>query len=133
MIEVAAALAQGQRDGRPVVFLARRAPGLRDAGLWELPGGKLEAGEDAGQALGREIREELGLELSILGHARIYEAQAGGRSYRFHVLPVRLSAELPSRLDAHDGFGWFLPEELKALDLAPLDGPVLRDWTASLS
>ncbi|MGH9444005.1 MAG: (deoxy)nucleoside triphosphate pyrophosphohydrolase [Thermoanaerobaculia bacterium] len=50
------------RDGR--VLLARRPAGSHLAGLWEFPGGKVEPGESPERALVREIREELGLEIS---------------------------------------------------------------------
>lgn len=47
-------------DGR--VLLAQRPEGKAHAGLWEFPGGKVEAGESPEQALVRELREELGIE-----------------------------------------------------------------------
>lgn len=51
------------RDGR--VLAARRAAGKDQAGLWELPGGKVEPGETPEQALRREIAEELGCEVRL--------------------------------------------------------------------
>jgi 8-oxo-dGTP diphosphatase len=48
------------RDGK--VFIAQRPKGKAMAGLWEFPGGKLEAGERPDEALIRELREELGIE-----------------------------------------------------------------------
>lgn len=51
------------RDGR--VLAARRAAGKQQQGLWEFPGGKVEAGEAPEQALRREIAEELGCELRL--------------------------------------------------------------------
>ena len=56
--EVAAGILR-RDDG--CVLLASRPPGKDYAGYWELPGGKLEAGESVEQALVRELREELGL------------------------------------------------------------------------
>ena len=50
------------RHGR--VLLAQRAPGTHLAGLWEFPGGKVEPGESPEEALVREVREELGIEIS---------------------------------------------------------------------
>ncbi|NOX75698.1 MAG: Nudix family hydrolase [Gammaproteobacteria bacterium] len=56
---VAAAIVDEQ--GR--VLIARRPPHVHQGDLWEFPGGKVEAGESARQALARELREELGIEV----------------------------------------------------------------------
>lgn len=59
-IEVAAAVIE-RPDGS--FLMASRPPGKVYAGWWEFPGGKVEAGESARQALDRELREELGIEV----------------------------------------------------------------------
>jgi 8-oxo-dGTP diphosphatase len=60
IIEVAAAVLQ-RPDGS--FLLAQRPAGKVYAGYWEFPGGKVEPGEPAGQALARELHEELGIEI----------------------------------------------------------------------
>lgn len=57
-IRVAAAVL---RDAQGQVLVARRAEHRHQGGLWEFPGGKIEAGESVGEALERELREELGI------------------------------------------------------------------------
>src|SRR4249920_639287 len=54
-----AAAALVDPDGR--VLIAQRSPGKNMAGLWEFPGGKMEAGETPEEALIRELHEELGI------------------------------------------------------------------------
>jgi 8-oxo-dGTP diphosphatase len=60
ILVVAAALYH--RDGR--VLIAQRPAGKHMAGRWEFPGGKVTAGESEAQALARELREELGVEVT---------------------------------------------------------------------
>ncbi len=69
MIPVVAALIV--REGR--LLIARRPEGRHMAGRWEFPGGKLEKGESPEDAVEREIREELGLDVRA---GRIYQAIA---------------------------------------------------------
>ncbi|PSC69316.1 NTP pyrophosphohydrolase [Micractinium conductrix] len=51
-------------DGQGRVLLAQRPPGKKLAGLWEFPGGKVDAGESPEAALVRELAEELGIEVA---------------------------------------------------------------------
>ena len=65
------------RDGR--VLAARRGPGRARAGWWELPGGKVDPGETDEEALVRELREELGVDVVVgdrLGVSLHREAEA---------------------------------------------------------
>lgn len=62
MIEVAAGVLTDAHDR---VLLQQRLPGKHLAGLWEFPGGKLEPGESAEQALARELDEELGVAVLV--------------------------------------------------------------------
>ncbi|WP_213875178.1 Nudix family hydrolase [Pseudomonas sp. dw_358] len=61
-VHVAAAVIR-DRDQR--ILIAKRADSQHQGGLWEFPGGKLEAGEDVPTALARELREELGIEMEV--------------------------------------------------------------------
>jgi 8-oxo-dGTP diphosphatase len=60
-IEVVAAIVR--RGDR--YLITRRLEGTHLAGLWEFPGGKVSPAEDPGEALRREMREELGVEISV--------------------------------------------------------------------
>ena len=128
---VVAALVEGSEGGgsERTVFLARRAGPGRHAGLWELPGGKLEPGETPEAAVVREIHEELGVDLILEASPSCYEMQIEGRAFSFIVFPSRFENQ-DFKLAAHDEWGYFAARELDGLDLAPLDGPALRDRVA---
>ncbi|MFW2351389.1 NUDIX domain-containing protein [Qipengyuania sp.] len=102
----------------------RRPPGKHHAGLWEFPGGKVDAGETPREALIREICEELGVTLagealSPAGFAE--ETWAEGRAPI--VIMLYSSTWDGSAVAALEGgeIGWFTPEEVAALDKPPLD------------
>lgn len=118
--------------GEARVFLARRSESAGHGGRWELPGGKVEPGETPEAALAREIAEELGVGIRIVGPARRYEAAIGGRAFVFIVFPSRFESG-GFTLSVHDAWRYFGVSELGGLELAPLDGPALCDWAARRS
>ncbi len=107
MMQVVAALLQGA-DGR--VLLARRPEHKAHGGLWEFPGGKLEAGESLQQALARELMEELGIRIAV---AQPWQ-RIDRRELCLHVLQVRQWQGQPSGMEGQ-AVEWFEPAELYQL------------------
>jgi pyrrolidone-carboxylate peptidase/8-oxo-dGTP pyrophosphatase MutT (NUDIX family) len=120
---VAASITNG--SGLPLV--ARRGPDQRDAGLWEFPGGKCEPGEPWDRALRREIKEELGLEVTpnrLLGTW----LRPGGDAYCvIHLVGARLNQPSATpTLSVHDAWMWVDLPTADSLAWAGRDGEMHR-------
>ena len=99
------------RDGK--VLLVRRAysPGK---GLYSLPGGRVEFGESLHTALHREVDEETGLRIEILGLAGWREVlpTSGGGHYLIMSFAARWTEREPVLNDEHDDFKWLAPQQI---------------------
>ena len=109
-----------QREGR--YMICRRGPGRRLEGVWEFPGGKLEAGETPEQGLARELREELKIETQV---GRILDAQLESEFNEFLILYylVRITAGAPA-LTEHSEIRYVLPGELMEYEFSTADAKV---------
>jgi 8-oxo-dGTP diphosphatase len=110
-------------EGR--LMLARRAAHKSLAGYWELPGGKVEAGEDERECLRRELKEELELdaEISDLVAENTHEYETGAVKLRAYIANPR---ELQLVLRDHDAVAWITREEAANYKIAPADIPLLE-------
>lgn len=116
---VAAVIRRG--DGR--VLLAQRLPGGPHGGLWEFPGGKVEAGESPEAALRREIREELGVEVEVGGTLLAVDHDYPHVRIRLSAYSCTLVDGVPRPLHCQD-FAWALPEEFGSYPMPAADLPV---------
>ena len=113
------------RDGR--LLLARRAPGQDLAGFWEFPGGKVEEGEGAPQALARELHEELGVRATIGERVGFGTVESGGRLIVLEGLRASWEGPLGPTPD-HDQVAWVDPRTVDRSSLASADHPLLDAW-----
>jgi 8-oxo-dGTP diphosphatase len=122
MTVVAAALVD--ESGR--VLLQQRAPDRAMAGLWEFPGGKVEADERPEPALVRELREELGIEVEAeqLAPACFASAPLGDGHIVLLLYLCRRWRGAPRPLDA-SALRWVRPGEMRALAMPPADLPLI--------
>ena len=129
LIVLVAAVALVDTDGR--VLLAQRPAGKSMAGLWEFPGGKVDAGETPEAALIRELAEELGIDVTASCLAPFTFAS---HTYPdFHLLmPLYVCRKWSGIPSAREGqrLAWVWPARLADYPMPPADTPLvaaLRD------
>jgi 8-oxo-dGTP diphosphatase len=123
-IVLVAACALVDADGR--VLLAQRPEGKPMAGLWEFPGGKVEAGERPEDTLIRELREELGI---VVRDECLAPLAFASHSYPdFHLLmPLYVCRRWEGMVTAKEGqaLTWVRPNRLRDYKMPPADEPLV--------
>lgn len=121
---VVAAVLLRRCEAGPAILAAERSHPEELAGLWELPGGKVELGEPETVALQRECREELGVEV-IVGDRIGGDLPIGpGRVLRVFRADVRCGEPHPHE---HASLRWLTADELEEVPWLPADRPLITD------
>jgi ADP-ribose pyrophosphatase YjhB (NUDIX family) len=105
------------REGKVLLVRRSRSPGK---GFYSLPGGRVEFGESLHQALAREVDEETGLRIDVVGLAgwrEVLPTAAGGGHYVIMSFAARWREREPLLNDEHDDFRWLMPGEFGDLKL----------------
>lgn len=108
------------------VLVARRPVGPPQGGQWEFPGGKIEPHETPEACLQRELREELGVDVTVGPFfAESLYPYANGT---IRLLAYRVHRAAPGDLHrhVHDELRWVTAAELDAIDFLPADIPLAR-------
>ncbi len=119
-----AACALVDADGR--VLLAQRPAGKPMAGLWEFPGGKVEAGETPEETVIRELREELGIETKTACLAPLTFASHAYES--FHLLmPLFVCRRFWGTPHPNEGqvLKWVRPRDMRKYPMPAADEPLI--------
>lgn len=126
-----AACALIDADGR--VLIAQRPEGKSMAGLWEFPGGKVEAGERPEQTLIRELKEELGISVREPCLAPLTFASHAYPD--FHLLmPLYVCRRWEGTVTAleEQKLAWVRPNKLRDYEMPPADIPLISHLMALL-
>lgn len=113
-VEVAAAVIEA--GGRYLV--TRRTKGHLE-GLWEFPGGKVRPGETLPECLRREIKEELGVEVSVGEKIETVTWHYPERTVVVHFFRCRHAGEIAPQ--EGQPFAWVAPEEFDRYQFPPAD------------
>lgn len=122
VIDVAAA---AFTDANGQVLIAERPPGKPLAGYWEFPGGKLESGETAEQALRRECLEELGVTITASRPLIRFAHDYPERRVVLHVHRVTQWRGSPQPLEGQ-ALLWAFPDQLFLHRLLPANRPIVN-------
>ena len=111
------------RDGR--ILVARRSANQHLGGLWEFPGGKVEAGETVNQALARELQEELGIDVLAQSALCCIQHDYTDKSVLLDVWNVN---EFSGTARGKEGqpLRWLFPHELKHTDFPQANRAIIR-------
>jgi 8-oxo-dGTP diphosphatase len=110
-------------------FVTRRQKGVHLEGLWEFPGGKIEAGESLADGLRRELKEELGTLVEIGEEIFTVTHDYADRSVELHFLSCTF-LNAPVALLGQE-MRWVARDELTSLKFPPADDELIQILTAT--
>jgi len=113
---------------RRKTLITQRPPASHLGGLWEFPGGKLEAGESFEQCLRRELAEELGIEVEVHELVEELTHEYPGRPVRLKFFRCRWLCTKPRAILCHD-WAWIGPGQLPGYSFPP---PTPACWKSSV-
>jgi 8-oxo-dGTP diphosphatase len=113
------------RDAAGRVLIAQRPEGKHMAGGWEFPGGKLHAGESAEEALTRELREELGVEIEGLERFMTIDHAYPDRRVIMETFLVRRCLGEPRGREGQ-ALRWCPILQLATAGILPADVPIIE-------
>lgn len=106
------------------VLIAQRPADVHQGGLWEFPGGKLESGETALQALRRELEEELGIDVIQAEPLISLRYDYPDRQVRLHVFRVLQFSGMPQGLQGQP-VRWVMKDKLRELPFPAANRPIV--------
>lgn len=118
------------KEGR--CLLLRRSPRSKaNAGKWDLPGGKVDAGETFDEALRREVAEETGLEISLERVLGAAESDAPERRVAYLILEARVVSGRVRLSEEHTESVWVDRAALSSQDVCPQFLPFVQSYSRS--
>jgi 8-oxo-dGTP diphosphatase len=122
LLVVACALIDADRR----VLIAQRPEGKTLAGLWEFPGGKIDAGERPEAALIRELNEELGIAVKEACLAPLTFASFAYPDFHL-MMPLYVCRRWDGFVEAkeHQALKWVFPKKMRDYPMPPADAPLI--------
>lgn len=121
---MAAVLLRRGAGGDPELLIAQRPPGKWQAGRWEFPGGKIEAGEEPSAAVRRELDEELGITVTAAQAVGVFSHEYPDRRVEIALWLVTAFDGEPAGLDGQ-ALRWIGLDALEGADLLEADRPMI--------
>lgn len=112
-----------------ILILKRSIHSRTNPGLWELPGGKVESGEDFDKALIREIKEETGLDISLTNAIGVAQQDHPHRHSVHIIMEVKVNSGNLKISDEHENYQWVSLHKLKNFKLAKWLDRYLKDYS----
>ena len=104
-------------DARRCLVLKRSRHSKGNPGKWDLPGGKVDSGEDIERALIREVMEETGLRISLTRVIGGAQRELREHIIAYLIMEARLVSGKPRLSSEHEDFSWIEPPEFGQIDL----------------
>lgn len=125
MIKVVAAII---RNNQNEIFIAKRNQNKSQGGLWEFPGGKIEPNETEKQAIIREIKEELDMDIIVIDKYTEIIYEYPDKTINLIALNCQMKDNHYTLLE-HQECAWTIPSNLKNYDFAPADKIIVSKLT----
>lgn len=131
-IEVVAGILRKKSEDGSIQYLATQRGYGDYKGMWEFPGGKVEAGETNQQALARELSEELAIQVSVGDFLCTVEQDYPGRHITMHCYFCEMTSGTLTLLE-HESARWLSLENLRSVNWLPADISVVESIERSNS